>query len=172
MKHILIVDDNIANLIAAKNAIANIYKTTVLSSGEEALLYLQKSRPDLILLDINMPGMDGFEVMESLKKDKDLCNIPIIFLTADDDAETESKCLENGARDFIRKPFVPAVMRSRIGRILELEDLRKSLASRLDEKTKEASVFRNKSQNIVCTFCNTSCSEIFHCVALFTDIRA
>ena len=146
MKHILIVDDNIANLIAAKNAIASIYKTTVLSSGEEALLHLQKSRPDLILLDINMPGMDGFEVMESLKKDKDLCNIPIIFLTADDDAETESKCLENGARDFIRKPFVPAVMRSRIGRILELEDLRKSLASRLDEKTKEASVFKSKSQ--------------------------
>ncbi|MBQ2824043.1 MAG: diguanylate cyclase [Oscillospiraceae bacterium] len=145
MKHILIVDDNKANLTAAKAALADLYKTTAVISGAQTFKFLEKNIPDLILLDINMPEMDGFEVLEKIKADSNCCNIPVIFLTADSDAETESKCLEAGALDFIAKPFVPAVMRSRIGRILEVEELRKSLADRLEQKIQEVSDIKSKS---------------------------
>ena len=145
MKHILIVDDNKANLTSAKMALADIYKTTAVVSGMQALKFLEKNIPDIILLDINMPEMDGFEVMEEIRKNYECANIPIVFLTADNDVETEQRCLDAGALDFIAKPFVPGIMRSRIGRILELEDLRKSLANRLDEKIREVSDIKSKS---------------------------
>ncbi|MBQ8567858.1 MAG: diguanylate cyclase [Oscillospiraceae bacterium] len=145
MKHILIVDDNKANLTAARTALSDIYKATAVVSGAQALKFLEKNTPDMILLDINMPEMDGFQVMAKIRENPELSELPIIFLTADSDAETEQKCLEAGALDFIAKPFVPAVMRSRIGRILELEELRKSLADRLDQKIKEVSDIKSKS---------------------------
>lgn len=145
MKQILIVDDNKANLTAAKTALSDVYKTTAVVSGSQALKFLENNTPDMILLDINMPEMDGFEVMSRIQGMHECASIPIIFLTADNEAETEQKCLDAGAVDFIAKPFVPAVMRSRIGRILELEDLRKSLANRLDEKIKEVSDIKSKS---------------------------
>lgn len=145
MKHILIVDDNKTNLVSAKNALADVYKVTAVTSGEQALKFLDKNIPDLILLDINMPEMDGFEVMERIRKNDACDNVPIIFLTADSDSATESRCLESGAQDFITKPFVPTVMRSRISRILELEELRKGLVNRLDEKIREVSDIKSKS---------------------------
>lgn len=114
--------------------------------GVQALKYLENNNTDLILLDINMPEMDGFEVMRKIRETPKLIDTPIIFLTADSDAETESKCLENGAIDFIAKPFVPSVMRSRISRILELEDLRKSLADKLEQKMQEVTDIKSKSQ--------------------------
>ncbi|MBQ9948591.1 MAG: response regulator, partial [Oscillospiraceae bacterium] len=128
MKHILIVDDNKSNLAAAKTVLCDSYKITAVTMGQQALKFLENNTCDLILLDINMPEMDGFEVMEKIKANEQRSSIPIIFLTADDDAETENRCLEAGAMDFIAKPFVPSVMRLRIGRILELEDMRKKLA--------------------------------------------
>jgi len=145
MKHILIVDDNKQNLTMAKTALTDMYKTTAVVSGMQALKFLEKNIPDIILLDINMPEMDGFEVMEKIQQLPECSNVPIIFLTADNDVETEQRCLDAGALDFIAKPFVPGIMRSRIGRILELEDLRKSLANRLDEKIREVSDIKSKS---------------------------
>lgn len=146
MKHILIVDDNKMNLLVAKKAISDIYEVSTVMSGEEALEFLKTNRPDLILLDIKMPQMDGFEVMARLQEDEKLRDIPIIFLTADNDAEMETKCLECGALDYIIKPFVASVMRSRIARVLELERLRINLLERLNEKIEEASVFESRSQ--------------------------
>lgn len=145
MKQILIVDDNKLNLTAAKNALSDLYKITAVISGAQALKYLEKNTPDLILLDINMPEMDGYEVMAQIQKNEGLQRIPIVFLTADTDAETEIHCLKSGAQDFIVKPFVPEVMRSRLSRILELEELRKNLAERLDRKIKEVSDIKSKS---------------------------
>ncbi len=139
MKHILIVDDNKTSLASAKSALNDTYKITAVTSGEQALKFLKKSRCDIILLDINMPEMDGFEVMKKIRENSERADIPIIFLTADNDAETESRCLEEGASDFIAKPFVLNVMRSRISRILELDDLRKNLAEKLDERTRHIS---------------------------------
>lgn len=145
MKHILIVDDNKMNLVSAKNALAEDYKVTAVTSGIQALKFLENNLPDLILLDINMPEMDGFEVMDKISAREEWSNIPIVFLTADTESETESRCLEAGAMDFIAKPFVPVVMCSRIARILELEELRKSLANSLDQKMREVSDIKSKS---------------------------
>ncbi len=136
MYHLLIVDDDKTNLSAAKNALSDAYKITAVTSGEQALKFLKSNVCDLILLDINMPEMDGFEVMERIKANPERADIPIIFLTADNDPQTESRCLEKGAMDFITKPFVLNVMLSRISRLLELEALRKDLAGQLEERTR------------------------------------
>ena len=146
MKKILIVDDNRLNLIAAKNVLNDVYSVSSVLNGEEALEYLERESCDLILLDINMPDMDGFEVFEKLRAMEKTKEIPVIFLTADNDANTETHCFDCGAIDFIAKPFVPAVMRSRISRVLELEELRKSLADRLEKKTQEVTDMKSKSQ--------------------------
>lgn len=146
MKHILIVDDNKANLTAAKTVLCADYKITAVTMGTQALKFLEKNTCDLILLDINMPEMDGFELMEKIRENEKNAEIPIIFLTADNDPETENRCLEEGALDFIVKPFVVSVMRSRISRILEMEDMRRQLAVKLEQKIKEVSDIKSKSQ--------------------------
>ncbi|MGN0641818.1 MAG: diguanylate cyclase domain-containing protein [Huintestinicola sp.] len=146
MKHILIVDDNKANLASARAVLCDTYKITAVTMGAQALKFLENNTCDLILLDINMPEMDGFEVMAKIKENEERAAIPIIFLTADNDAETENRCLEEGALDFIAKPFVASVMRSRISRILELEDMRRQLADKLEQKIKEVTDIKSKSQ--------------------------
>ena len=151
MKHILVVDDNKTNLMMAREALCDLYKITAVTMGAQALKFLENNTCDLILLDINMPEMDGFEVMSRIQQMEHCKDIPIIFLTADDDAAVESRCLEEGAQDFIAKPFVKRVMRSRIGRLLELEELRAELATNLEKKTLEVIDIQNKSQKDVLT---------------------
>ncbi len=146
MKHILIVDDNKTNLAAARSVLNGVYKVTAVTAGGQALKFLEGNTCDLILLDINMPEMDGFEVMKKIGENETCKDIPIIFLTADNDAGTESRCLETGAVDFIAKPFVPAVMMSRISRILEMMDMRRQLADKLEQKVKEVSDIKSKAR--------------------------
>lgn len=135
MYHLLIVDDDKINLSAAKSALSGDYKITAVTSGAQALKFLQNNTCDLILLDINMPEMDGFEVMDKIREDTKLAAIPIIFLTADSDPSIESRCLKAGAMDFITKPFVQNVMLSRISHALELEALRQDLEGQLEART-------------------------------------
>ena len=135
MYHILIVDDDKLNLTVARNALSGTYKVTAVTSGEQALKFLQNNTCDLILLDINMPEMNGFEVMAKIRENPENADIPIIFLTADSDPEIESRCLKEGAMDFITKPFVQNVMLSRISRTLELEALRQDLEGQLEART-------------------------------------
>lgn len=146
MKHILIVDDNKTNLAAARSVLSDIYKVTAVTRGVQAIKFFENNTCDLILLDINMPEMDGFEVMHKLRESESSRTIPIIFLTADTDSQTENRCLEEGALDFIAKPFVANVMRARISRILEVEELRKRLEIKLEEKTQEVTDIKSKSQ--------------------------
>ncbi len=146
MKHILIVDDNKTNLASARSVLSNIYKVTAVTMGTQALKFLESNTCDLILLDINMPEMDGFEVMKKIGENEACKDIPIIFLTADNDTETESRCLEAGAVDFIAKPFVPVVMMSRISRILEMADMRRQLADKLEQKIKEVRDIKSKAR--------------------------
>lgn len=145
MKNILIIDDDKLNLATARRVLSDEYKVIPAMKGTQALAYLQNGDCDIILLDINMPEMDGFEVLQKIRQMESCKDIPVIFLTADNDTETETRCFKEGAIDFIAKPFVPAVMRSRIGRALELEELRCSLAERLEQKTREVSDIKNKS---------------------------
>lgn len=146
MKSILVVDDDKLNLSTARKVLSEDYKVIPVVRGEQALSYLQNESCDIILLDINMPDMDGFQVLEKIREMERCKNIPVIFLTADDDTETETRCFKEGAIDFIAKPFVPAVMRSRIGRALELEELRRSLADKLEQKTREVTDMKSKSR--------------------------
>lgn len=136
-KTILIVDDDRMNLVTAQKFLMEEYKVVGVNSGKQAFKYLMKFRPDLILLDIFMPEIGGFEVMKLLQENRDWCKIPVIFLTADRKMETESKCFQMGAHDFITKPFEPGIMLNRIRRAIELDGYRKDLQRRLEEKTRE-----------------------------------
>jgi len=145
MKHILVVDDNSLNLRAAETALSDIYRVTTVLSGARALKFLAHGTCDLIILDINMPEIDGFEVLRRIRADEANTNIPVVFLTVDNDPETESRCLEEGAVDFITKPFKPNVMRARIGRILELDELRRDLAKKLEERMEHIRAIQQKT---------------------------
>lgn len=137
MKKILMVEDEIMNIALGKHALSGKYEITSATSGEEALQFLEEEIPDMLLLDIGLPGIDGLEVARIIKEDERFKEIPIVFLTADTEPETEAKCLEMGADDFIIKPFVPIVMQRRIGRIFELRDLRDALEVQLVQKQKQ-----------------------------------
>ena len=134
-KHILVVDDNATNLHIAENSLKPEYKLTLLLSGEQALKFLSRNKPDLILLDISMPGMDGFETIKRIKENPDTANIPVVFLTAMSASESEVKGLQLGAADFIAKPFVPEVMLRRVSMQIELASYRNQLEKMVDEKT-------------------------------------
>ncbi len=146
MKKILVVDDNKINLATARNVLSGYYKVTAVLQGSQAVAFLENNDCDIVLLDINMPETDGFEVLAMIRGIERCRDIPVIFLTADSDSETETRCFKAGAVDFIAKPFVPEVMLSRVGRALELEELRKSLAYRLEQKTREVSDMKSKSR--------------------------
>jgi len=123
MKTIFIVDDNKSNLFSAKTALEGIYKTYALLSAERMFKILERITPDLILLDVNMPETDGFEAMQILKSDERFKSIPVVFLTARNDAETEIRGFEMGALDFIIKPFSPPVLIKRIETHIETDKL-------------------------------------------------
>jgi len=134
-KHILVVDDVPANLKFAEQLLEERYKLTLALSGAQALKFLVKKKPDLILLDINMPEMDGCTVLAKLKENPDTENIPVIILTVESDVAMELKCLSLGAVDFIRKPFVTEIMMSRIETQIELSEYRHRLEYIVEEKT-------------------------------------
>jgi putative two-component system response regulator len=123
MKTVFIVDDNDTNLMAAKTALDGTYKTFALPSAEKMFKLLEKITPDLILLDVDMPEMDGFQAMSALKSDVKLKSIPVIFLTAKNDAESEIRGFEIGALDFINKPFSAPVLIRRIETHIETDKL-------------------------------------------------
>lgn len=130
MKIIYIVDDSATNLVTAKNALEGVYKTFALPSAERMFKLLEKITPDLILLDVDMPEMDGFEALTLLKKDDNSKSIPVIFLTAKHDSESEIHGFEIGAIDFINKPFSPPVLLKRLETHIETDILiKKSLKS-------------------------------------------
>lgn len=152
MKTILVVDDDRVNLVMAQNLLRTEYKVIGVNSGKQAFKFLEKYTPELILLDILMPEMDGFEVMKLLQENDEWKNIPVIFLTADRKTDTESKCFEMGAYDFITKPFEPTVMLNRVRRTIELDGYRKDLQKRLEEKTREVELVTIES---ITTVANT-----------------
>ncbi|EKQ53412.1 MULTISPECIES: HD domain-containing phosphohydrolase [unclassified Clostridium] len=135
MEHILIVDDNVTNLKFAEQSLKPHYKVTLLTSAVQTMKFLLKNTPDLILLDIKMPGINGYEILNTIKSIDRLSKIPVIFLTAVNDTESELKCLKLGAVDFIGKPFIPELMLSRIKIHLELASYRKNLETLVREKT-------------------------------------
>jgi class 3 adenylate cyclase/AmiR/NasT family two-component response regulator len=139
-KTILIVDDTPANIAAALSILKDQYRTKVATSGIKALEHAGAGdKPDLILLDVTMPDMDGYEVCARLKADPETAAIPVVFLTARTEAEDEAKGFELGSVDYIHKPFNPTVVRARVATHLLLRDTLKEIEERnaaLDEKTR------------------------------------
>jgi adenylate cyclase len=126
---ILLVDDAPANIQVAREILKDTYKTRVATSGAKALeLAKTAPLPDLILLDVMMPEMDGYEVCTRLKQDPETRDIPVIFLTAKTEAEDETKGFETGAVDYIHKPFSPPVVMARVQTHLNLREAREQLA--------------------------------------------
>jgi putative two-component system response regulator len=133
MKTVFIVDDNDANLLLVKNSLKGAYETFALPSAARMFKLVEKITPDLILLDVEMPEMDGFEAMRALKSSERLKGIPVAFLTAKHDAESEIRGFEMGAIDFIHKPFSPPVLVKRIESHIETDKLIKESQQDLRE---------------------------------------
>jgi putative two-component system response regulator len=132
LKTIFVVDDQDLNLVKAKRALENYYRVLTLPSAVKMLSMINKIKPDLILLDIKMPEMDGFEALNLLKERDDTREIPVMFLTANTDDEIEAKGLEFGAVDFVTKPFSPPVLLNRIAHHLHIDDLLRKRTERLE----------------------------------------
>lgn len=125
----MIVDDNITNLSIAKGALESTYTILPSTSGEQALKLLERMRelPNLILLDIDMPGLNGFSVISKLKTNNKVKDIPVIFLTAQDDSSSELEGLSLGAVDYIKKPFSIPLLKKRLELHLQIIEQNKSL---------------------------------------------
>ena len=135
---VVVVDDDVSNLKMAGTILSKHgMRVTALKSGTALLDYVRDNKPDLILLDIKMPGLDGFGTMERLKEQDESADIPVIFLTADENEASETRGLKLGAMDFIKKPFVPEVLVLRVRHIIELVRLQRDLATEVDRKTRE-----------------------------------
>jgi putative two-component system response regulator len=122
VKRILVVDDNLASLRQMEAALTGSYRVTPAKSGVQALKMCMNEIPDLILLDVVMPEMDGFEAMARLRRNPGLSHVPVIFLTGDHDPKTEAGGLSLGAVDFILKPVDRNVLLHRIGLHLRTAD--------------------------------------------------
>jgi diguanylate cyclase (GGDEF)-like protein len=126
---ILIVDDEISNIEIMNAVLEDDYEVCFATSGQQALDAARTAQPDLILLDVLMPGIDGFEVCRRLKADPLLVDIPVIFTTGLGDTEDEMRGLSLGAIDYVTKPIQPAILRARVGNHVELKRLRDQLAT-------------------------------------------
>ena len=149
-KLILIVDDTPLNIGVISGALKDSYKTKVATNGEKALaLASAEEKPDLILLDIMMPGMDGYEVCSRLKADPTTSEIPVIFLTGQTSAEDETRGFEVGAVDYVHKPFSPAVVKARVRSHILLREARAQLASQLRALNNELEMARQIQLSIL-----------------------
>lgn len=119
---ILLVDDEPANIRLLNNAVSALGRTYFASNGEEAIKMANQVKPDLILLDIQMPGMSGYDVCDVIKSDETLTDTAIIFVTAHGDTEHELKALEYGGVDFLQKPLNPLIVEARAKIHLELKN--------------------------------------------------
>lgn len=146
-KKIILVDDNPTNLTVCELALRDIYDIFPTTSAEKMFEMLEIMIPDLILLDVEMPIMTGYEAAKILKKTEKYKNIPLIFLTAKDDLESELEGLSLGAYDYFRKPVIKTLIRRRIETVLSLIEVQKELTDRnrsirelLDMKTTEVTL--------------------------------
>ena len=163
---ILIVDDTADNLSLMSGLLKHLYKVQVANNGEKALSYVLDDKPDLILLDIMMPGLSGYDVMKKLKANPETRNIPVIFLTAMAATEDEKKGLEMGAADYITKPISPPVALARIRTQLEnkaaadfLRDQKVYLEAEVEKRTREITAIQDVTILAMATLAETRDSD-------------
>jgi putative two-component system response regulator len=149
-KTIFLVDDEVTNLAIGKNALSATYNVFTINSGAVLLNMLENVQPDLILLDLNMPGMNGYEIITRLKGNPKTAKIPVIFLTALTDEEVELEGLSLGAIDFITKPFSTPLLLKRLEVHLlvqeqkqKLIDFNNNLTQMVENKTRQVMELQN-----------------------------
>ena len=151
---ILIVDDQEANRLVLRGQMTALGHSSILAdNGLSALAQIKGHSPDLVLLDIMMPEMDGYQVLEHMRADAVMCHIPVLVISAVDDMDSVLKCIRQGADDYLVKPFNPVLLKARIGACLEkkrlrdreedyrrkIEDYSLNLAQRVQEQVREIS---------------------------------
>ena len=147
---VLVVDDAPANIQMVNSILKDIYKIRIATSGAKALeLARLTPLPDLILLDVMMPDMDGYEVCTQLKLAQETRNIPVIFLTGQTHVDEETRGFEVGAVDYVHKPFSPAVVKARVQTHLQLRGIREQLAQQLLMIQKELGTARQIQLSIL-----------------------
>lgn len=148
MYKVMIVDDNMTNLIMAKKALEDVYEILPVNSGQTALEFLHEmpEPPDLILLDVEMPEVNGFYVISEIKNNPKLNKIPVIFLTAQDDPTTEVEGYFLGAVDYIKKPYTSVLLRKRLDIHIQLLESERRLTRVNETLSKTVS---EKIHNIV-----------------------
>lgn len=145
---LLVVDDVEANIDILLEVLSEDYAVRVAIDGPTALSSVRKALPDLILLDVMMPGMDGFEVCRRLKADPTTAEIPIVFLTAMHEDEDVTYGLDLGAIDYITKPFNPAMVKARVRNHLELKRHRDHLSALVVERTGELAIANDRLKEL------------------------
>lgn len=162
---VLIIDDDPALLRMAGEILRNHYAVSCVKSGQEAIALLQTDyMPDIILLDIEMPGISGFETLPALRNIKDMWNVPIIFLTGVTNTEAELKGLSCGAVDYITKPFIKEILLARLK--VHLETGRKVKQFSETKKNDKEARIDEKRYEILAMDLTTTERKVFRLIAL------
>ncbi|MCL2210957.1 MAG: response regulator [Treponema sp.] len=148
-KTVFVVDDNEINLTIANEVLKGQYKVMTMPSASKMFALIEKVVPNIILLDIEMPEMDGFEALKRIKNNAALADIPVIFLTAMTDSDVEARGFQLGVIDFITKPFSPPVLINRIKTHLEIDEVIRERTSLLHQKTVQLQKLQNSMVSVI-----------------------
>ncbi|MBR3624073.1 MAG: diguanylate cyclase, partial [Selenomonadaceae bacterium] len=159
MKKILIVDDMAVSLLMTENILSTQYDVVCASSGEEAMKVYEKEHPDMVLSDLRMPKMSGYELQLALQE-KHREKIPFMFMTADQAEETESQGFDNGAMDFIRKPFRADVLLRRVANILQTVDRIQGLKKHASIDSLTGLLNKSSSEEELAKICRTTAGAL------------
>lgn len=146
---ILLVDDTETNIDVLLDILSDFYEVSVALDGESALEIALEDQPDIILLDVMMPGMDGYEVCRRLKRQKETAEIPIVFVTARNEVADEAKGFDLGAVDYITKPVSPAIVKARVKTHVQLKMAQKAIQNQnhvLEERVQQRTVELRETQ--------------------------
>ena len=135
LKHVLVIDDDANNLKFVEGILKPYYNVTLLISGAQILKFLLENKPDLILLDINMPDINVYETLAKIRENPELANIPVIFLTDLSDSKSKLIDIELGVVDVIVQPFIHQVILNRVKMHLEFNEYKNDLENKVREKT-------------------------------------
>lgn len=166
---VLVVDDTIENILLINEILKNKYSVRVATDGFKAVQIAEKSVPDIILMDVMMPGMDGYETCKRIKENIKLKDIPLLFLTAKADVAAEQKGFDVGAADYITKPINPPILMARINTHLMLKqandilkDRNKFLNDEVQRRTEDISVLQEASIMAMASLAETRDTETGH----------
>lgn len=146
--YILVVEDDKESRLEAEKILQKQFTVSLAENAEGALEIIKKRIPDVLLLEADMPVVNGFEFMKLLQANVEMSSVPVIFLTTDYNQSVEVKGFEAGAQDFIRRPFVAEIMIQRVSRVLELSILQKHLQDEVFLQTKRAEERRKQVERL------------------------